>query len=62
MSPAAPTWWWCLEHRKVEKDFGCGSSTRVGPYDTEQEAANAPERTRARAAEQESRDKADQKD
>ena len=62
MSPASPTWWWCLEHKRVEQGFGCGGTTRIGPYDSEQEAAKAPERTRVRAAEQEARDKADRKD
>jgi hypothetical protein len=52
-----PTWWWCLEHKQVEKDFGCGSTTRIGPYDTREDAAQAIERTRDRAAEQEARDK-----
>ena len=57
-----PTYWWCLEHNKVEENFGCGSTTRIGPYDTAQEAAGAPDRTRQRAAEQEARDKKDDED
>jgi len=57
-----PTWWWCLEHRKVEEGFGCGSTTRVGPYDSQQEAAAAPQRLRERAAQQKARDEADEKD
>jgi hypothetical protein len=57
-----PTWWWCLEHRKVEEGFGCGSTTRAGPYDSEQEAAAAPQRIRERAAQQQARDEGDEKD
>ena len=56
------TFWWCLEHHRVEQDGGCGSTSRIGPYDSQAEAAKAVERTRARAAEQEARDKADGKD
>jgi len=51
------TYWWCLEHKRVEENGGCGSTTRIGPYDSAPEAAKAPERTRARAAEQDARDK-----
>jgi hypothetical protein len=57
-----PTYWWCLEHKRVERDGGCGSTSRIGPYESEQQAASAPERVRARAAEQAARDKADEKD
>jgi len=56
---ASSTYWWCLEHHRVEQDGGCGSTSRVGPYDTEQQAASAPERMRARAAEQDAKDEAD---
>ena len=56
------TWWWCLEHRKVEEGFGCGGTTRVGPYDSEQDAALAPQRIRERDAQQKARDAADEKD
>jgi len=56
------TFWWCLEHRKVEENFGCGSSTRIGPYDSAQEAASALERTRKREAEQEERDRKEDED
>ena len=57
-----PTYWWCLEHKRVEENGGCGGTTRIGPYDSAQDAAKAPERTRARAAEQEARDKREGKD
>lgn len=54
---ASMSWWWCLEHKRVEEGLGCGSTTRLGPYDSAQRAAGALERTRARAAEQDARDK-----
>ncbi|MFA5939860.1 MAG: hypothetical protein WC809_10945 [Sinimarinibacterium sp.] len=53
------TWWWCLEHKRTEQDEGCRSANRLGPYDSEQQAATAIERTRARSAEQDARDKAE---
>jgi len=52
-------WWWCLEHQRVEQDAGCANMARLGPYATEAEAAGAPERTRARTAEQDARDAAE---
>lgn len=54
-------WFWCLEHKCVEQDFGCGSTTRIGPYATPTEAATALQRTRKREAEQQARDEADEK-
>lgn len=54
-------WFWCLDHKRVETDLGCGSTSRIGPYDSAQEAAGAVERTRQRAAEQDARDKGDEK-
>ncbi len=55
------SWFWCLEHKQVEQGAGCTSTSRLGPYATEQEAATALERTRARAEQQDARDKDDQK-
>jgi hypothetical protein len=55
------TWFWCLDHKRVEEGIGCGSTTRIGPYATQSEAATALERTRAREKAQEERDKADEK-
>lgn len=52
------SWFWCLEHRRVEQDFGCGSTSRIGPYETRAEAESALDRTRKRAAEQKARDAA----
>lgn len=57
------SWWWCLDHKKVEEGADCpsGSTSRLGPYDSAQHAAGAIERTRKRTAEQEARDKAEEK-
>jgi hypothetical protein len=49
--------WWCLEHKSVEQGLGCGSTTRIGPYDTQQQAAGALERVRRREGEQVEKDK-----
>ena len=55
------TWFWCLDHKRVEKDAGCGSTSRIGPYATQAEAATALERTRKREEEQEARDAVEEK-
>jgi hypothetical protein len=52
-------WWWCLRHKTVEQGPGCPNMERLGPYDTEQEAAAAPDRTAARTAAEDARDEAD---
>lgn len=51
-------WWWCLEHKQVEEGLGCGSTTRVGPYDSPDRAATALERIGKRETEQQDKDKA----
>jgi hypothetical protein len=43
----------------VEQGPGCPNQERLGPYATEQEAAGAKERTAARTAEEDARDRAD---
>ena len=53
------SYFWCLEHKTVEEGFGCGSTSRIGPYDTPAEATTALDRTRKREAEQEARDAAE---
>lgn len=53
------SYFWCLEHKKVEEGFGCGSTSRIGPYDSADQASSALDRTRKREAEQEAKDKAD---
>ena len=35
------TFWFCLDHHVVEPFDGCGSDNRIGPFDTEPEAARA---------------------
>lgn len=55
------SWHWCLDHKQVEEGLGCGSTTRLGPYATREQAAGAIERTRVRETQQEARDKADEK-
>jgi hypothetical protein len=35
------TFWFCQQHNAVEPFDGCGSHQRIGPFDTETEAANA---------------------
>jgi len=55
------SWWWCLEHKCVEESLGCGSTTRIGPYDSAERAASALERIGKREGEQQARDKADEK-
>lgn len=53
------SWFWCLDHKSVEQDFGCGSTTRIGPYATQAEAASAVARTRLREGAQKTRDAED---
>lgn len=51
------SYWWCLEHKAVEEGIGCGSTTRLGPYDDKQRAATVLERVHQREEEQEQKDK-----
>ena len=51
------SFWWCLDHKAVEEGLGCGSTTRLGPYDSAARAATAIDRTRQRGAEQDAKDK-----
>lgn len=57
------TYWWCLTHSAVEDSQGegpgCRNGDRLGPYDSRDEAASALQRARARTAEQDARDKAE---
>lgn len=34
-------WYWCLTHHAVEPYEGCRNELRLGPYDSEAEAAQA---------------------
>ena len=51
------SFWWCLNHKSVEQGLGCGSTSRIGPYDTQQQAASALERVGKREKEQEEKDR-----
>ena len=53
------TYWWCLTHSAVEQGEGCPDMKRLGPYDTREQAEGAPARTRARTAENDARDEAE---
>ena len=37
------SWYYCLEHRKVEPADGCANDERMGPYETEADASHAME-------------------
>jgi hypothetical protein len=41
-------WYYCLTHKRVEHGPGCPDRNRMGPYDTETEAANALQHARER--------------
>jgi hypothetical protein len=41
-------YWYCLNHHRVEPDDGCANSSRLGPYDSREEAARALERVEER--------------
>ncbi len=55
--------WWCLSHASVEgsatDDSGCANMDRLGPYDSREQAASALDRARARTAENDARDEAE---
>ena len=57
------SFWWCLTHAGVEgsasEDLGCANLDRLGPYGTREQAADARGRARARTAEQDAKDAAD---
>ncbi|MFT4108483.1 hypothetical protein [Propionicimonas sp.] len=41
-------WYYCLDHHAVEPYEGCRSATRLGPYATAADAANALARAQER--------------
>ena len=57
------SFWWCLTHGQVEgsatDDSGCANMDRLGPYSSQDQAATALERARARTAVNDARDEAD---
>jgi hypothetical protein len=50
------SYWWCLEHKETEEGLGCGSTTRLGPYDTRERAGQALLRIAQREAAQHLKD------
>lgn len=54
-------WFWCLEHKQVEEGVGCGSTSRIGPVATREEAATALDRVQRREEQQKERDAEDEK-
>jgi hypothetical protein len=57
------SFWWCLTHAAVEgsatDDSGCANMDRLGPYSSQEQAASALDRARARTAENDARDEAE---
>ena len=57
------SFWWCLTHSSVEgsasDDQGCANLDRLGPYGTSEQAAGALDTARARTAEQDAKDAAE---
>ena len=55
--------WWCLKHSAVEgsshDDRGCADDNRLGPYETQAQAARALESVRARTEAEDARDAAE---
>jgi hypothetical protein len=43
-----PQYYYCLNHHRVEPVDGCQNQYRLGPFETEQQAANAPALAKAR--------------
>lgn len=52
-------WWWCLKHGRTERGPGCPNQERLGPYDSEEQAATALQRAAERTAAEDARDRAD---
>ncbi|CAN5276057.1 hypothetical protein BH20ACT9_BH20ACT9_16070 [soil metagenome] len=45
---AGGRWYWCLRHRRVEPRQGCPERDRLGPYESQEEAARWHERVEDR--------------
>lgn len=52
-------YYWCLDHERVEGEDGCPNYRRMGPYATAQEAEGALDRARARTAEWDAQEQAE---
>ena len=48
-APDHGPYWWCLVHRCVEGDRGCGHKDRLGPYATRAQAQEALSAARDRS-------------
>jgi len=42
------SWYYCLEHQAVEPELGCANAERMGPYATQEQAAQALDTARRR--------------
>lgn len=42
------SWYYCLEHQRVEPEAGCPNAERMGPYATEADATHAMDKARER--------------
>ncbi|MDP3971806.1 MAG: SPOR domain-containing protein [Candidatus Nanopelagicales bacterium] len=42
------SWWYCLNHGRVEEGAACANADRLGPYESREEAAHALDRVRER--------------
>lgn len=45
------SWYYCLDHHRVEGPGGCDPSSRLGPYPTREDAERALEKVAERNAE-----------
>lgn len=52
-------YWWCLTHGRVEEGAGCPNMSRLGPYDTREQAEGALARAQERTARQDAIDEAE---
>ena len=50
------SWWYCLNHMRVEDENGCAHAERLGPYASPEDAEQALARARERTAAQDARD------
>ena len=50
-------WYFCMKHKTVEGPDGCSNNERMGPYDSEQEAAAAIEKAAARTQQWDAEDR-----
>ena len=41
-------WYYCLDHNRVEGEYGCRDEVRLGPYDSQEKAAAALEKVEER--------------